>query len=165
VKRARTRSNPLVEDKRSEDEFSDLQGVCFLELKQLVSMCVIRFNETRSNSGRINKHMTIGFQDGMELCPHSPDLYLVLAPHGIHNNVRPCRLVMRGLMSENMVGPIMVSEQGRLYVTISDLHPHSIYRLVLSHLRLPSVKHFQKIDICHTLTLCSQHMMTKYSSS
>ena len=64
VKRAQTRSNPLVGDKRSEDESPDLQGVCFLELKQPVSMCVIRFNETRSNSGRINKHMTIGFQDG-----------------------------------------------------------------------------------------------------
>jgi hypothetical protein len=65
VKRAQTRSNPLVGDKRSEEESPDLQGVSFLELKQSVSMCVIRFNETRSNSGRINKHMTIGFQDGM----------------------------------------------------------------------------------------------------
>src|SRR5436305_7547554 len=26
-------------------------------------MCIIRFNETRSNSGRINKHMTISLLD------------------------------------------------------------------------------------------------------
>ena len=63
MKRARTKSNQLVGDKRSEDELPDLQGVSFLELKQPVAMCIIRFNETMSNSGRINKHMTISFLD------------------------------------------------------------------------------------------------------
>jgi|HubBroStandDraft_6_1064221.scaffolds.fasta_scaffold4733988_1 hypothetical protein len=81
--------------------------------------------------------MTIGFQDGqcvrMELFPHSPDLYLVLARNGIHNNVRPCQPSDARVDVGESGWSIMVSERGRLYVT-TDLHPHSIYGLMLSHL-------------------------------